>query len=62
MTLDEERVRRRGYFNPERVRELVSRMEGREFIYLKQVGRRFSLGNVQVKMPLVPLIPRCSIF
>ena len=37
MTLDEDRVRRRGYFKPEAVRFLRERMEAREFIYLKQV-------------------------
>lgn len=37
MTLDEERVRKRGWFDPATVRELVSRMQTGEFLYLKQV-------------------------
>ena len=37
MTLDEERVRKRGWFDPAAVRELVSRMRTGEFLYLKQV-------------------------
>ncbi len=37
MTLDPERVRRRGYFDPSAVSRLVSLMETGEFLYLKQV-------------------------
>jgi asparagine synthase (glutamine-hydrolysing) len=37
MTLDPERVRRRGYFDPGAVSRLVSLMETGEFLYLKQV-------------------------
>lgn len=37
LTLDEERIKRRGYFKPEAVRFLRGKMEAREFIYLKQV-------------------------
>ncbi len=37
MTLDPERVRRRGYFDPAAVRQLVTLMETGEFLYLKQV-------------------------
>jgi len=36
-TLNDERVRARGYFRPERVRRLVQEMETREFVTLKQV-------------------------
>jgi asparagine synthase (glutamine-hydrolysing) len=37
MTLDPERVRRRGYFDPASVSRLVSLMDTGEFLYLKQV-------------------------
>ncbi|MEM9280308.1 MAG: asparagine synthase (glutamine-hydrolyzing) [Verrucomicrobiota bacterium] len=37
LTLNEDQVKRRGYFDPERVRWLRSKMETREFVYLKQV-------------------------
>jgi asparagine synthase (glutamine-hydrolysing) len=37
ITLDEERVRKRGYFKPEAVRHLLNKMESREFVYVKQV-------------------------
>jgi asparagine synthase (glutamine-hydrolysing) len=37
MTLDPERVRRRGYFDPSAVSRLVGLMETGEFLYLKQV-------------------------
>jgi asparagine synthase (glutamine-hydrolysing) len=37
MTLDEDRVRRRGYFEPASVRHLVEQMKTGEFLYLKQV-------------------------
>jgi asparagine synthase (glutamine-hydrolysing) len=37
LTLDPERVRRRGYFDPGAVRRLVQQMEGGEFLVLKQV-------------------------
>ena len=37
MTLDPERVRRRGYFDPAAVSRLVGLMETGEFLYLKQV-------------------------
>jgi len=37
LTLDDARVRRRGYFDPARVRYLVEQMETGEFLYLKQV-------------------------
>jgi asparagine synthase (glutamine-hydrolysing) len=37
MTLDEEQVRKRGYFEPAAVKHLVSEMRGGEFIHLKQV-------------------------
>jgi asparagine synthase (glutamine-hydrolysing) len=37
MTLDPERVRRRGFFDPAAVSGLVRRMETGEFLYLKQV-------------------------
>ena len=36
-TLNEEQVRKRGYFEPAYVKNLLSMMETREFIYLKQV-------------------------
>jgi len=36
-TLSEESVRRRGYFEPAVVRALRLRMQGREFVHLKQV-------------------------
>ena len=35
--LNEARIRRRGYFQPAYVAELIRRMETREFVYLKQV-------------------------
>lgn len=37
MTLDEDRLRRRGWFDPAAVRALVAKMETGEFLYLKQV-------------------------
>ncbi|MCH8124284.1 MAG: asparagine synthase (glutamine-hydrolyzing) [Bacteroidetes bacterium] len=37
MTLDEERVRKRGYFKPEAVRRLREQMQTGEFVYVKQV-------------------------
>jgi asparagine synthase (glutamine-hydrolysing) len=37
LTLDPERVRRRGWFDPEVVAWLVGQMKGGEFLYLKQV-------------------------
>jgi asparagine synthase (glutamine-hydrolysing) len=37
LTLDPDRVRRRGYFNPAQVRRLVTRMDQGEFLDLKQV-------------------------
>ncbi len=37
MTLDAERVRQRGYFDPAAVRHLVEQMRTGEFLYLKQV-------------------------
>jgi asparagine synthase (glutamine-hydrolysing) len=37
MTLDPDRVRRRGYFEPASVNRLVQQMETGEFLYLKQV-------------------------
>ena len=37
MTLDPERVRKRGYFEPAAVSHLVDEMRGGEFIHLKQV-------------------------
>ena len=37
LTLNNDQVKRRGYFEPERVAALVKRMESREFIDLKQV-------------------------
>jgi len=37
LTLDPERVRRRGYFDPKAVRFLVDKMATGEFLYLKQV-------------------------
>ena len=36
-TLNEDQVRKRGYFEPSYVRNLLKRMETREFVYLKQV-------------------------
>jgi asparagine synthase (glutamine-hydrolysing) len=36
-TLNPEQIRKRGYFRPDYVRELIRRMETREFVYLKQV-------------------------
>jgi asparagine synthase (glutamine-hydrolysing) len=36
-TLNEDRLRKRGYFEPAYVRNLLNRMETREFVYLKQV-------------------------
>lgn len=37
MTLSDEQVRKRGYFRPEYVKDLLKKMESREFVYLKQV-------------------------
>jgi len=37
LTLDPDRVRRRGYFDPDQVRHLVARMDRGEFLDLKQV-------------------------
>jgi asparagine synthase (glutamine-hydrolysing) len=36
-TLSETQLRKRGYFDPARVRWLIGKMETREFVYLKQV-------------------------
>ena len=36
-TLNEDQVRRRGYFEPAYIKNLLRMMETREFIYLKQV-------------------------
>jgi asparagine synthase (glutamine-hydrolysing) len=36
-TLNEDQLRRRGYFEPSYVRNLLEKMETREFVYLKQV-------------------------
>ena len=36
-TLNEEQVRRRGYFEPAYIKNLLGKMETREFVYLKQV-------------------------
>ena len=36
-TLNEDQVRKRGYFEPSYVKNLLGKMETREFIYLKQV-------------------------
>lgn len=36
-TLNEDQIRRRGYFEPAYVRGLLEKMESREFVYLKQV-------------------------
>jgi asparagine synthase (glutamine-hydrolysing) len=36
-TLSETQIKRRGYFDPQRVRQLIGMMETREFVYLKQV-------------------------
>ncbi|MFN3234288.1 MAG: asparagine synthase (glutamine-hydrolyzing) [Gammaproteobacteria bacterium] len=38
MTLNPEQVRKRGYFKPEYVANLLEKMKTREFIYLKQVA------------------------
>jgi asparagine synthase (glutamine-hydrolysing) len=37
LTLDEERIKRRGYFNPIGVKWLRDQLETREFIYVKQI-------------------------
>jgi asparagine synthase (glutamine-hydrolysing) len=37
MTLDEDRIRRRGYFDPAKVKGLVGSMQEREFVNVKQV-------------------------
>ncbi len=37
MTLNEDQVRKRGYFDPAAVKFLIEKMETREFLYLKQV-------------------------
>jgi asparagine synthase (glutamine-hydrolysing) len=37
LTLDPERIRRRGYFDPKSVQFLVDKMATGEFLYLKQV-------------------------
>ena len=37
MTLDESRIRKRGYFDPKSVKNLIDKMESGEFLYLKQV-------------------------
>lgn len=37
LTLNEDQVRKRGYFRPEYVGELLKQMETQEFLYLKQV-------------------------
>ena len=37
LTLDPERVRKRGYFDPKSVQFLVDKMATGEFLYLKQV-------------------------
>jgi len=37
MALDEDRIRRRGYFDVAKVRELVDGMQRREFVHVKQV-------------------------
>lgn len=36
-TLNEDQIRKRGYFEPEAIRQLLEKMETREFVYLKQV-------------------------
>jgi asparagine synthase (glutamine-hydrolysing) len=36
-TLNEDQIRRRGYFEPAYVKNLLGLMETREFVYLKQV-------------------------
>jgi len=36
-TLDETRIRKRGYFNPAAVRALRSRLDSGEFLYIKQI-------------------------
>ena len=36
-TLNEDQIRKRGYFKPEAVRQLLDRMQTREFVWLKQV-------------------------
>ena len=36
-TLNEDQIRKRGYFEPDAIRQLLANMETREFIYLKQV-------------------------
>ena len=36
-TLNEEQIRKRGYFNPSSVHMLIEKMENREFVHLKQV-------------------------
>ena len=36
-TLSETQLKKRGYFDPVRVRWLIGKMETREFVYLKQV-------------------------
>jgi asparagine synthase (glutamine-hydrolysing) len=36
-TLNEDQVRRRGYFEPAYIKNLLGMMETREFVYLKQV-------------------------
>ncbi len=37
MTLNEDQLKKRGYFEPAYVKELLAKMETREFVYLKQV-------------------------
>jgi asparagine synthase (glutamine-hydrolysing) len=37
LTLNSDQVKKRGYFDPARVRWLREKMETREFVYLKQV-------------------------
>ncbi len=36
-TLNEDQIRKRGYFEPAAIRQLLANMETREFVYLKQV-------------------------
>ncbi|MEX1118189.1 MAG: asparagine synthase-related protein, partial [Terrimicrobiaceae bacterium] len=36
-TLNEDQIRKRGYFEPAIIRDLLEKMEKREFVHLKQV-------------------------